>query len=71
MQIKSTQDFYVLVMVALSYYCCRSSLLRNGIHALSFSCNFSEELSRENKMNFSGELYLNSSIIHHLLDENN
>ena len=30
-QIKSTQDFYVFVMVALSNYCCRSSLLRNGV----------------------------------------
>ena len=31
-QIKSSQDFYVLVMIALSYYYYyRSSLLRNGI----------------------------------------
>ena len=30
-EIKYTQDLYVLLMVALSYYCCRSSLLRNGI----------------------------------------
>ena len=30
-QIKSTQDFYVLVVTALSHYCCRLSLLRNGI----------------------------------------
>ena len=29
--IKSTQVFYVLVMLALSYYCCGSRLLRNGI----------------------------------------
>ena len=29
--IKSTQDFSVLVLVASSYYCCRSSLLRNSI----------------------------------------
>ena len=28
---KSRQDFYVLVLVVLSYYCCRSSLLRNSI----------------------------------------
>ena len=30
-QIKSTQVVYVLVMVALSYDCCGSRLLRNGI----------------------------------------
>ena len=30
-QIKSTQDFHVLVLLALSYYCCRSSFLRNSI----------------------------------------
>ena len=30
-QIKCTQDFYVLVVTALSHYCCRLSLLRNGI----------------------------------------
>ena len=30
-QIKSTQDFYVLVLLALSYYCFRSSLLRDSI----------------------------------------
>ena len=29
--IKSTQAVYVLVMVALGYYCCRSRLLRNGV----------------------------------------
>ena len=28
---KSTQVVYVLVMVPLRYYCCRSKLLRNGI----------------------------------------
>ena len=30
-QIKSTQDFYVLFLLALSYYCCKTSLLRNSI----------------------------------------
>ena len=49
--------------------------------SLIFSCNFSEELSSENKMNLSGELYLNYNLrchnifsfvhlIHHLVDKN-
>ena len=48
---KSTKDFFVLVLVALSCYCCRSSLLRNGIAVYElwffqviFQKNFQEKI---------------------------
>ena len=57
--------YFVLVLVVLSYYCGRSSLLWNSIAVYElwlFSSNFSEELSKENKMNLSWALDLNYSL---------
>ena len=51
--------------IIISYYCCRSRLLRNGSSVYElwiFSCNFSEELSRKNEMDLSWECYLNYSL---------
>ena len=83
-QIKSTQDFYVLVVTALSHYCCWFSLLRNGIavYELWFFSVIFQKNCQEKIRQFCQESYIEIIIyvlrmsiryfhlIHHLVDEN-